>query len=88
VKFERLIPLLRDLIFLAAGTYIFLREALASGRTMVLVLAMLFAAGPAVLAAVAQLYLGRTQGNDGSPSPPPPSPESSPPSVRSSEDPP
>jgi hypothetical protein len=79
VGVEKLIPILRDLVFLAAGTYVFVQEARSDARWAVMVLGMVFAAGPVAI----QAYwgsLGRSQVPGSSDSSPPSSlsPSSSP----------
>lgn len=68
---EKLIPILRDLVFLVAGTYVFVTEARADARWPVMVLGMVFAAGPVAI----QAYWGslRSQAPGTSESPPLPS---------------
>jgi hypothetical protein len=72
VSVEKLIPILRDLVFLAAGTYVFVTEARGDARWAVMVLGMVFAAGPVAI----QAYWGslRNPAPGTSESPPLPSP--------------
>lgn len=80
-KLTMLIPIVRDVVFLAVGTYVFVAEARADARWGPMLLGMLFAAGPTVVSAY--WSTGRTPdsglpGSPGSPSPPAlPSPSSS-----------
>lgn len=75
------IPVVRDIVFLAVGTYVFVAEARADGRWGPMLLGMLFAAGPSVVSAYWSTAHTRGSGSPGSsvsPSPPPlPSPSSS-----------
>lgn len=72
-------PVVRDIVFLTAGTGLFMWEGLHEARWVPMVLAMLMALGPAFVAAY---WSARTRGNgssqlSGSPSPSPlPSPSS------------
>lgn len=70
---EKLVPILRDLVFLAAGTYVFVTEARAEARWGVMLLGMVFAAGPVAIQAYWGSPFGRTQAPGSSESPPPPS---------------
>jgi hypothetical protein len=86
---QQLIPIVRDVIMLVAGTYVFVTEARAEARWEPMLLGMAFAAGPAVVAGAWSLWSGRTQdsGSSGSsPSAPlPPSPPSPLPSASAGE---
>lgn len=69
-----LIPIVRDIVFLAVGTYVFVAEARAEARWGPMLLGMLFAAGPTVVSAY--WSTGRTPdsgspGSSASPSPQP-----------------
>lgn len=78
-KIKLFIPVLRDIVFLAGGTYVFIAEARTQARWWPMVLGMLFAAGPTVVSAY--WSMGRTP-DSGSPEPsalpsPPPLPSPS-----------
>jgi hypothetical protein len=75
VKAERIVPVVRDVVFLTVGSFVFVSEAMGEARWIPMVLGMVFAAGPA---AVSAYWSGaRIQGSGGSGSSPPP-PSSSP----------
>jgi hypothetical protein len=69
-----LIPIVRDVVFLAVGTYVFVAEARADARWGPMLLGMLFAAGPTVVSAY--WSTGRTpdSGSPASPASPSPAP--------------
>lgn len=79
-KLTMLIPVVRDIVFLAVGAYVFVAEARAEARWGPMLLGMLFAAGPTAISAYWSTV--RTPGSglpdsSVSPSPPPlPSPSS------------
>lgn len=74
---EKLIPILRDVVFLVGGTFVFVREALNDARWGPMLLGMVFAAGPAAIQAYWSTA-GRTPVDGSSPPSPPPSPSPSP----------
>jgi hypothetical protein len=48
---EKLLPVIRDVVFLTAGTFVFVRESLGQARWMPMLLGIVAAAGPAVVSA-------------------------------------
>ena len=68
---EKLIPIVRDIVFLAGGTFVFVREALNDARWGPMLLGMVFAAGPAAISAY--WSTARIPDNQSSASSPPPS---------------
>jgi hypothetical protein len=82
VNVEKFIPIIRDVVFLAGGTFVFVREALHEARWGPMLLAMVFAAGPAAI--LAYWSTVRIPANGSSASPPSPSPSSLPSSSSSS----
>lgn len=80
---EKLVPIVRDMVFLAAGTTVFVREAFGQARWGPMILGMAVAAGPtivtAVVAAVVSAPWSGARTPDSQPSPPslPPSSPSS-----------
>jgi hypothetical protein len=81
---DRLIPVLRDVLSLAAGVYVFVAEAAGAARWEPMLLGMLFASGPA---AVSAYWSARTPGSGPLVSSPPSSSSSSSSSPQSSSDP-
>lgn len=86
---DKLLPVVRDLVFLAAGTTVFVREAFAGARWGPMILGMAVAAGPTLVSAVVSAVVSahwsgaRTPDSPPSPSSPPSSPSSSSPSPSS-----
>lgn len=71
------IAILRDVTFLAAGTFVFVKDALGEARWVPMVLGMLFALGPTFVSAY---WSGRTQASTSLESSVPSSPSGSSPS--------
>ncbi len=48
---DKVIPIVRDVVFLVGGMFVFIREALVDARWAPMLLGMIVAAGPAVVSA-------------------------------------